>query len=296
MCTTELDLDAFAQDVLVAASAPGAERDAALRSATLPDPAPQEAEDAPVDSEAALQRVVSAAAASADRVQARLDALIEQYDRAAALAGTGDELADVLVRRRDAELALARAQGALAALEPSTAPGEVAESQALQRQRQVLKAAEALLTDWVRDAQREALAELSAEIATLARDFGMTQLTSVELGGGATLKVRKSDVTTPYSKCVPGEQLRLKVATAVALLRAGFTTRIGRHPGLLMVDSPGSEEATEVTLDTMLHALHAVAADATQMQIIVATTKVELLENLIPEQRRRVAEPGGYVW
>jgi hypothetical protein len=140
------------------------------------------------------------------------------------------------------------------------------------------------------------LAELSAEIVTLARDFGMTQLTSVELGGGATLKVRKSDVTTPYHKCVPGEQLRLKVATAVALLRAGFSTRIGRHPGLLMVDSPGSEEATEVTLDTMLHALHAVAADATQMQIIVATTKVELLENLIPEQRRRVAEPGGYVW
>ena len=53
-----------------------------------------------------------------------------------------------------------------------------------------------------------------------------TQLTSVELGGGATLKVHKSDVTTPYSRCVPGEQLRLKVATAVALLRAGFTTRI----------------------------------------------------------------------
>ena len=29
-----------------------------------------------------------------------------------------------------------------------------------------------------------------------------TQLTSVELGGGATLKVHKSDVTTPYSRCV----------------------------------------------------------------------------------------------
>lgn len=296
MCTTELDLDAFAQDVLVAASAPGAERDAALQSATLADPAPQDAEDAPVDGEAALKQVVSDAAASADRVQARLDALTEQYDRAAALAGTGDELADVLVRRRDAELALARAEGALAALGPSTAPGEVAESRALGRQRQVLKAAEGLLADWVRDAQREALAQLSAEIAVLARDFGMTQLTAVELSGGATLKVRKSDVTSAYSRCVPGEQLRLKVATAVALLRAGFTTRIGRHPGLLMVDSPGSEEATKDTLDTMLHALHAVAADATQMQIIVATTKVELLENLIPEQRRRVAEPGGYVW
>jgi hypothetical protein len=36
----------------------------------------------------------------------------------------------------------------------------------LQRQRQVLKAAENLLAKWVQDAQREALAELSAEIAT----------------------------------------------------------------------------------------------------------------------------------
>ncbi|WP_143532119.1 hypothetical protein [Saccharothrix sp. ALI-22-I] len=296
VCTTDLDLEAFGQEVLVAASAPPQEREAALRSATLTTRAQDDGEDAPEDGETALRQALDSTSRAADGIEAQLRALIEQRDEVAALVHAGGEFADLLQRRHNAELALARAQGALDALESPATPGEAAEHEVLKRRRDVLKAAEKVTAAWVQDAQREALAELSREIATLARNFGMQELVSVELGGGATLKVRKTDVTTPYSKCVPGEQLRLKVATAVALLRAGFTTQIGRHPGLLLVDSPGSEEATKTSLDAMLHALQDVAADSTQMQIIIATTRTELLDDLITEERQRVAPPGGYVW
>jgi hypothetical protein len=296
MCTTDLDLAAFAQQVLVASSAPAGERDAALRVATMPDGAPDGREDAPVEGEAALQRALADASAQASRVAAQLAARTEEWEQATALARSGDDLVGLVARRRDAELALARAQGTRDALQAAVPADEAAEREALDRRRKVLRTAERVTTDWVQDAQRDALTALSAEITSLARDFGIPQLTSVDLIGNATLKVFKGDVATTYSRCTPGEQLRLKVATAVALLRAGFASQIGRHPGLLTVDSPGSEEATTDSLDTMLHALDAAAAAAPDMQVIVATTRTELLEQLIPADRRRVAPPGGYLW
>lgn len=297
VCTTELDLEAFAHEVLVASSAPALEREAALRSAELADSAESVAvEDAPAEGEAALRRALEEAGVAAERIEGQLRALQGERDEAAALARTGGELADLARRQRDAELELARAEGAQVALEPTPTVAESSEREDLERRRKVLKAAEQITAAWVQDAQRDALAELSREIAGLARDFGIPQLTAVELGGGATMKVHKGGVVTSYSRCTAGEQLRLKVATAVALLRAGFATRIGRHPGLLTVDSPGSEEATQDSLDTMLHALESAAAGSPDMQVIIATTRTELLEDLIPQNRRRVAPPGGYLW
>ena len=48
-----------------------------------------------------------------------------------------------------------------------------------------------------------------------------------------------------FGSLSPGEQLRLRIATLVALLRIGQTQGIGRFPALLLIDSPGSEEMVE---------------------------------------------------
>lgn len=297
VCTTDLDLEALKHDVLVAASAPEPERAAALAGAAMLNGEPAGAqEETPTDGEVALRQALDDASQQAEQVETHLQQLESERTEAANLAGVGAEVAGLLERRRAAELAIARAEGALAALQPSLSPEQEAEQAALQLQRRVLKAAEGITAERVRDAQREILTSLSQNIADLARDFGIPHLTSVELGGGATLKVHKGGVSTPYGKCTPGEQLRLKVATAVALLRAGFASQIGRHPGLLTVDSPGSEEATKESLDAMLGALQQAAAEAPDMQVIVATTRTEMLEQLVPAERRRVAGPDEYLW
>ncbi|WP_308818035.1 hypothetical protein [Pseudonocardia alni] len=294
VCTNELDLEAFAHEALVASSAPALERESALRSAEFADG--EAVEEGPADGEAALRRVLEEAASAADRIEGQLRALERARDDAASLARAGGELASLAGRQREAELELARAQGARDALEPTPTVAESSERGELESRRRVLKAAEQITAAWVQDAQRGTLTELSRKIATLARDFGIPQLTAVELGGAATMKVHKGGVVTSYSRCTAGEQLRLKVATAVALLDAGFSSGIGRHPGLLTVDSPGSEEATQDSLDTMLLALESAAGDSPDMQVIIATTRTELLEELIPQSRRRVASPGGYLW
>ena len=297
VCTTDLDLEALKLDVLVAASVPAPERAAAIAGVAMLDVETGSVpEEAPTGGDEALRQVVSDATQRAGRIAAELGKLERERDEAANLARAGDEVGALIERRRAAELTRARAQGALDALRPSMSPQQEAERATLERRRKVLKAAEALTADRVKDAQRDVLKNLSQNIADLAREFGVPQLTSVELGGGATLKVHKGGVYTPYGKCSPGEQLRLKVATAVALLRAGFASKIGRHPGLLTVDSPGSEEATKVSLDAMLRALQQAASESPDMQVIVATTRTEMLEELVPANRRRVAGPDQYLW
>lgn len=296
VCTTELDLAALEQEVLVATSAPAPERAAALAGAALLKDAPVDSEETPAEGEEALRRVLADTTLQVQQLEGQLRDLEREREEAADFTRSGGEIGGLLERRRAAELALARAEGALEALQPTTSPAEEAEHAALERRRKVLKAAETVTADRVKEAQRDVLESLSQDIADLAREFGIPQLTSVDLGGGATLKVHKGGVSTPYGKCTPGEQLRLKVATAVALLRAGFTSQIGRHPGLLTVDSPGSEEATKVSLDAMLQALQQAATESPDMQVIVATTRTGMLEELVPAERRRVAAPDEYLW
>jgi hypothetical protein len=296
VCTTELDLEALKQEVLVAASAPAPERAAALAGAAMLNGGPAASEETPAEGEEALRRVLADTTLRVQQLEAQLQDVERERGEAANRARSGGEAGGLLERRRTAELALARAQGALEALQPTMSSADEAERAALEQRRKVLKAAETVTADRVKDAQRDVLTSLSQSIADLAREFGIPQLSSVELGGGATLKVHKGGVSTPYGKCTSGEQLRLKVATAVALLRAGFASQTGRHPGLLTVDSPGSEEATKVSLDAMLRALQQAAAESPDMQVIVATTRTEMLKELVPADRRRVAGPDEYLW
>lgn len=74
------------------------------------------------------------------------------------------------------------------------------------------------------------------------------------LVGNATMKVHQGGQSSSYGDCERGEKLRLKLATAIALIKQGRTSGVGRHPGLLFVDSPGSEEVQQDDLDTMLEA------------------------------------------
>ena len=137
---------------------------------------------------------------------------------------------------------------------------------------------------------------LATRYSCLDSNSGIEALEQVTLRGNATLIVYKGGERTSYSRCTRGEQLRLKVATAVALLRVGFTDGVGRHPGLLLVDSPGAEEAASENLDAMLSALKQVTADVPYLQVVVATRSPESLERLLEEDRRRIAPIGGYVW
>lgn len=148
----------------------------------------------------------------------------------------------------------------------------------------------------VKEIQDSLLKEVSQSIKDYAVRFGMAQLTEATLGGNATLKLVKGGQSTSFSRVTAGEQLRLKIATVLAILKLGEKRKLGRHPGLLLVDSPGAEELAEDNLEDLIGELKAVAGELGHLQIFVAARASEPVLTHIDSQRLRRAEGDNWVW
>ncbi|GKS08976.1 hypothetical protein PSTH1771_28190 [Pseudomonas syringae pv. theae] len=140
------------------------------------------------------------------------------------------------------------------------------------------------------------MVKLNQEILRLANEFGALGLESIELGSGARMTVGKGNQKSPFSKLTPGERLRLRIATAIALLRVGQSLGVGRHPGLLIIDSPGSEETSEGDLAKLLTELRRVANETQGLQIFIASANAPAVLNALGKSQCRVAPEGGYAW
>jgi energy-coupling factor transporter ATP-binding protein EcfA2 len=159
----------------------------------------------------------------------------------------------------------------------------------------VADAAQKGLGAWGKGHQDPLLATISSEIERLVVNFGADGLSNIRLDGAANMKLRQNGDPSSYGEVSPGEQLRLKIATVIALIKHGYAEGIGRHPGFLLLDSPAAEEMPDGDLATMVSALLEVAREA-PMQIIVATRSTGPLVELLPEANRLIADGDGFVW
>jgi len=192
------------------------------------------------------------------------------------------------------EGAIARAQGALDALTEAEEAPEVVEPDPTV---EILEALRSELDKERRDAAPDLLNELSNEIAILAREFGIANVTDAHLDLGGRLKINKGGSSSWFSSLSPGERLRLRVATVVALLRVGARLGIATHPGILMVDSLRAEEVQDADAHALLEALLAVARSTSGLQIITTTADEHLAEGrLLEDHVLRPATAGGPLW
>ncbi|MFK3980565.1 ATP-binding protein [Micromonospora sp. NPDC050397] len=293
VCTSRLNLEALEADVIVAATVPPASVAALVSGATSPGPDSASAGEQPVDDIEAAAAAVAAAEQRTTKLQEQIREISAQRDVLAAEAEAGRNLLTAADQRRTLELTLARAEGALAALNQSSDPAAIDPVDPVRAA--VADAAEQVLQKWVKDEQDPLLARISAEIENLADSFGAGNLRDIKLNGSASMSMYKSAAKTTYSSLTDGEKLRLKIATAIALINHGFAADIGRHPGLLVLDSPAAEEMPDADLATMVEALQTVAQGA-EMQIFVATRNAGPLLDLLPTANRIVAEGDTYVW
>ncbi|NEG85709.1 hypothetical protein GQQ15_09590 [Pantoea agglomerans] len=192
--------------------------------------------------------------------------------------------------QRDAELLVARLEGELQAYnKPRQAP-KVSEDSALVEN--AFKEAKKAFDE----GKVELMHKLNEEILRLANDFGALGLESIDLSSDAKMSVRKGNQSSSFSKLTPGERLRLRIATAIALLRIGKELGVGRHPGLLIIDSPGSEETSESDLATLLSELRRVATETGGLQIFIASANASAVLDALGSENCIVAPEGGYVW
>lgn len=136
--------------------------------------------------------------------------------------------------------------------------------------------------------------EVNEAILELATRFGFATLESVSLNLAAQLRLVKGGAPTSFSHQTPGEKLRLRIAVVVALLRVADRHGVGRHPGLLLIDSIGAEETEPGNLSEFMRELEAVTGEL-GIQTIVASARREILKHVPPAQQLSVTGDG-YLW
>lgn len=147
-----------------------------------------------------------------------------------------------------------------------------------------------------KELQSELLSAVSEEMLRYGQRFGMTNLTAVELKGDGKLPVVKGGKNTSYSHLTKGEKLRLKVAAVLALIKVAEIKGVGRHPGLLMVDSPGAQEITPEDLSEFVIGLQEVAQEFQHLQVFIAGIASSAITESIPAERTRCAYGTDTLW
>ncbi|EPD42322.1 MULTISPECIES: hypothetical protein [Delftia] len=142
----------------------------------------------------------------------------------------------------------------------------------------------------------EFLTEVSESLLHFAQRFGMHSLSKAQLRGNASLILTKGGAETSFSKVTKGERLRLKVATVLAMIQVGERRGVGRHPGLIMIDSPAAQEIAPEDLRELLLGLKDIRGELPHLQIFVAGVTSKAMSDHIPESYRREATNGGYLW
>lgn len=160
----------------------------------------------------------------------------------------------------------------------------------------VLLAAARVIDDITKAAALEAFQQIDAEVATLARSFGIANLDSVALNRAGAMAVTTAHTTGPFSGLSGGEKLRLRVALVVALLRVGHQAGVGSHPGLILLDSPGSEELTVADESTLLRELVALTGEFTDLQLVVASAEPAAVNGAVPSSQVYAATGDAPLW
>lgn len=196
------------------------------------------------------------------------------------------------VRRQEAAMAVATLEGRLEEASMSFVARAEDRSGELNILNAVLVETEARVKA-VRDGL---LKDVSARLVEYAKAFGMENLSEASLKGNAVLSLVKGGAITSYSKVTDGEKLRLKVATILAMIEVAEERGFGRHPGLLMIDSPAAQEVSPVDVDHLITGLQEVFIKFPHFQVFVAGISSTAITDHIPEANRREVAGHAYLW
>jgi hypothetical protein len=160
----------------------------------------------------------------------------------------------------------------------------------------VLQASEEEALARIQDTAKQVFGRVSDEVKRIVERLGMRDVETIELKRNANVTITKGGSVSSFGGLAAGEQLRLRIATVIALVRIARDHGVGRHPGLLLIDSPGNEELANSVLIEMLAELKDVVADTPGVQMFVAMRGDPNLFSELPRHRLKIAGAGEYLW
>jgi hypothetical protein len=144
--------------------------------------------------------------------------------------------------------------------------------------------------------QEGVLEQVQGEMLALLKCLGVRNLAGVQLAANLILRLEKGGAEINYGRLSIGDQLRCKISLVVALMKVAQQRGVGRHPGILLIDTPGAQEVAVDDLKEMASGLAALCHDLPTLQVFVATARVPEFGAVVPAERARIAGPGSAVW
>lgn len=194
--------------------------------------------------------------------------------------------------RKELERSLMRAEGQLDEVQRNFVDEQNADSIDTKIITEVVK----ILEGRVKSVQNAILERVSKKILEYAKRFGLENYSQTQLKGNGQLSIIRGGNPTSYSKVTQGEQLRLKVATMLAIISVSHVSGIGRHPGLLMIDSPGSQEIVGPDLEELMSGMAEVISELPFLQVFVASVATGLMSRHIDAEKCITATGDDYLW
>lgn len=222
---------------------------------------------------AEMEELAAQAETRVTTLASHLTEVRQQRDGAGATLDALREQAAGGQARAAAELELAQLEARAEQLRDLTAmPVEIREDGNGDNVPAIITAAVREADQRVKDGFDTIVSDLNAEILRLGQRFGIDALQSVRIDRAMHLRLRKGDADTNYGDCTAGEQLRLRLAVVIAMLRVAAQHGVGRHPGFLMIDSLGAEETEAGNLSQFAEALGEVTSEL-GIEVITASAR-----------------------
>lgn len=161
---------------------------------------------------------------------------------------------------------------------------------------EVLKIAEKVTKSAFEELQQKILNDVSEALTEYAQNLGIVNIKSAELNTRGHLHIEKGGTSTTFSKLSAGEKLRIRIAIALAVIDVAKKRGYGRHPSLLILDSPASEEMSSDDFGALLASLQRIVQDKNNLQIIVGAVAQEKLLSAIDEDNLKYAKGKDYLF
>lgn len=109
--------------------------------------------------------------------------------------------------------------------------------------------------------------------------FGLKNVDRVSIKDNLEIIFIQNGVENKFSELNEGEQLRAKIAVVLSLILLDVKYSVGRHPRLLIIDSPGKEEVISKDLISLASIFKEIEDEfENDLQIIIGTALEELKE------------------
>ena len=124
---------------------------------------------------------------------------------------------------------------------------------------------------------RNVLDRLAELMLSEINKFGLTSITEIKITVNFDIQYNQNGEFISFDDIAEGEQLRAKIAFYLSLIQLDIEYNFGRHPRLLIIDSPGKEEADSKYLEGLSSVLKNIGSRfGHELQILIGTAERSL--------------------